>query len=474
MASSSKSVARATSKRGQVTTAKTPIGWKRWAKKQKNVIYNEPAFQASRNTIDSYLTSYLLWNEEEKKPADISHQLPYSQLVTQWETIKKGGRPPPASMMEAIRILNSLAIPDNIVDMLKEAGWDAEKCCNPKLPRDQRKLGRDSQNRSVASKTRASPHLEPKGKTPPQLFLSRNIPMQWPRHQKSQHLPISLLESHHRYLIMISSRPRKRLRCLPYSVKTAASTAPTFLGMMLEKVLEMIVPGFNRGGLEVGMEPRVDPIIIGAAVDNTQPADITKSPKMTKLTNSENSSPGSAHEIESSKSTSFKCRKRTSRKEMKRAIDAVSNSLTVMTASHSVKLQDQASRLSEHSEQFDVHSGQLQEQTNQLHEHADRLHNHSNQLQKQELALEQLRRDNQALRDCLQGVLLPLAQAVNTLHKSSKADKRMLKSTKKRAERELEEFKSADKTTKVLERNLTHLRCLLGAVEDRHKGMNEA
>ncbi|KZL69814.1 hypothetical protein CT0861_00714 [Colletotrichum tofieldiae] len=476
MASSSKSVARATSKRGQVTTAKTPIGWKRWAKKQKNVIYNEPAFQASRNTIDSYLTSYLLWNEEEKKPADISHQLPYSQLVTQWETIKKGGRPPPASMMEAIRILNSLAIPDNIVDMLKEAGWDAEKCCNPKLPRDQRKLGAGftKSKRGIEDEGESSPRAKRQNTTavvPQQEHSNAVAPSpEIPAftHQSSRE-PSSV--SDHDIVKAEKASPMPAILCQDGSFHSTNIPGDDAGEGARD---DSSSKGFNRGGLEVGMEPRVDPIIIGAAVDNTQPADITKSPKMTKLTNSENSSPGSAHEIESSKSTSFKCRKRTSRKEMKRAIDAVSNSLTVMTASHSVKLQDQASRLSEHSEQFDVHSGQLQEQTNQLHEHADRLHNHSNQLQKQELALEQLRRDNQALRDCLQGVLLPLAQAVNTLHKSSKADKRMLKSTKKRAERELEEFKSADKTTKVLERNLTHLRCLLGAVEDRHKGMNEA
>ncbi|GJC90874.1 hypothetical protein ColLi_13712 [Colletotrichum liriopes] len=480
MASSSKSAAKATPKRGRATTAKTtaktPIGWKRWAKKQKNAVYSEPAFQDSSNTVDSYLTSCLSWNEEGKKPADISHQLPYSQLVAQWESIKKGGQPPSASMMEAIRIMNSLAIPDNIVGMLKEAGWDADKCCNPKLPLDQRKLGArpTKSKRGIEDEGESSPRAKRQNTTavvPQQEYSNAVAPSpEIPAftHQSSRE-PLSV--SDHDIVKAEKASP------MPAILRQDGSFHSTNIpedDAGEDARDDSSSNGFNRGGPEVDMEPRVDPIIIGAAVDNTQPAVITKSPKMTKLTNSENSSPGSAHEIETSKSNPFKRSKRTSRKEMKRAIDAVSNSLTVMTASHSVKLQDQASRLSEHSEQFDVHSGQLQEQTNQLYEHADRLHNHSNQLQKQELALEQLRRDNQALRDCLQGVLLPLAQAVNTLHKSSKADKRTLKSTKKRAERELEEFKSADKTTKVLERNLTHLRRLLGAVEDRHKGMNEA
>ncbi|CCF35889.1 hypothetical protein CH063_07580 [Colletotrichum higginsianum] len=65
--------------------------------------------------------------------------------------------------------------------------------------------------------------------------------------------------------------------------------------------------------------------------------------------------------------------------------------------------------------------------------------------------------DNRALRGSLQRVLQSLSQVITILRKSNKGDKRALRSTKKRAERELKEFKSADKTTKVLKRSLKSL-----------------
>ncbi|OHW97815.1 hypothetical protein CSPAE12_03430 [Colletotrichum incanum] len=465
MASSSKSVAKAAAKRGRVTAAKTPMGWKRWAKKQKNTIYSEPAFQASSNAVDLYLTSYLSWDEKGKKPADISHQLLYSHLMAQWENIKKQGQPPPASTLEAIRIMNSLVIPADIVDMLEKAGWDADRCCNPKLSQEQRKIGAGlaEAKRSIEDEDESSPRSNRQDTT-------AAIPQ--------QHFKIVTLSPEITTFTHPSSRELSLVSDHNIVKAEKASPIPAIL-RQAGNFHSTNIPGddtgedgssnySNRGSLEVDMEPRVDPNTIAAAVHNTQPADITK------LTNSVNFSPGSAHRIAIARSTSSKRRKRTSRKEMKRAIDAVSNSLTVISASHSIKFRDQAGRLSEYSEKFDAHSDQFQEQSNQLHEHADRLHDHSNQLQKQELALAQLRRDNQALRECLQGVLLPLAQAVNVLHKSNKVDKRTLKSTKKRAERELEEFKSADKTIKVLEQSINHLRCLVGAVEDRLEGRNEA
>ncbi|GKT46056.1 uncharacterized protein ColSpa_06237 [Colletotrichum spaethianum] len=466
----SKSVAKTIQKRSRKTSAKTPSGWKRWAKKQKNDVYSEPEFQESSEAVDAYLNFALSWDEERKKPADISQQLPYTQFVAQWANVKKRGRPPPASMIEAIRIMNSLIIPYNIVYMLAKAGWDADKCCNPKLSQEQRKLG--------TGPTELKRGIEDEGE-----------PLSQDKKQKET-VAVGQQESSNAETVS-SEIPATRDQSFRESppipdnniVKVEEASPMSAVLRQADGLHATCIPcdeaedvGSDDYSDRVSFEVDAELVTntIEAAISNIQPAGITKSPEITKPTSSMNLSFGSANRIDASGSTSSKRKKRTSRGKLKRAIDAVSNNLTAISSSHSIKLQDQADRLQGYSEKSEDHSNQLQEHSNQLQEYAGQRQGHSNQLQKQELALTQLRHDKQALRDCLQGVLVPLSQAVNALHKSSKDDKRALKSAKKRAQRGLKEFNSVDKTTKVLKQSLKHLHCVLGAAEDRPGGNNEA
>ncbi|KAK1995340.1 hypothetical protein LX36DRAFT_751174 [Colletotrichum falcatum] len=297
-------------------------------------------------------------------------------------------------MVEAVRIINSLAIPAEIVDMLAEAGWDAEKCCNPKLTREEKRLS--------AGPAGLKHDIEDEDES-------------WPQAKKQ---------------------------------KTAAAVFRKESPKGRNSLMEIAVP--------TGQNDRKSSLMVVKTEEDTQPVHVTESPSIAKPANPMNSSLRGRDKIDTSSSISSRRKKQTSRKQLKRAIDNVNNSLAVISAGDSVKLREHAVRLREHSEKLEDHSNQLQK--------------HARQLQRQDSALTQLRHDNQVLRDCLGEVLIPLSRAVDALRKSSKDDKRALKSAKKRANRGLKEFKSAAKSTEVLEQSFKQLRHVIGAAEGRYAG----
>ncbi|KAK6208829.1 hypothetical protein QIS74_12347 [Colletotrichum tabaci] len=350
----------------------------------------------------------MIWDENGKKPAEVSKQLPHMQLMASWENPNRRNKPPPPSMMEAIRILTNLVIPAPIVDMLAEAGWDAEKCCNAKLTQEEKRL--------VARPTGLKRSIEDEDGYSPQ--------------DKKQKTSAEAAQKD-------PSQPWR-----PGPLDNGLGKYP------------------NRESPEVEGEPHVLPdtnAAIAAVVNDIQNADTTKASKVINSTSAMNSSHGSALKIDTPGPVHPKVKKRSSRKELKRAVDTIGNSLTAISAGQSLQLQDQAGQLRECHENLNDHSSQLREQSNRFQNLDNQLHSHSDLLQKQEITLNQLRQDNRALRGSLQRVLLSLSQVITILRKSNKGDKRALRSTKKRAERELKEFKSADKTTKVLKRSLKSL-----------------
>ncbi|KAK1580341.1 uncharacterized protein LY79DRAFT_521007 [Colletotrichum navitas] len=349
--------------------------------------------------------------------------------------------------MEAVRILNGLVIPAEIVDMLAKAGWDAEKCCNPKLTREERKLGAGSAGlkRSIEDENEFSSQSK-KQKTAAAVFQKKPS-----KARNSPEIPVPPDRNFRDSSSQITEVIVKTEGELPKPTIPRPATSFHVYDAPGEKAGRNGLGNyFHRESIEIDTN--------AATINKSQPVDIIKLPLVAKPPNPMSPSPRGVHEIDTLSSISSRRRKHTSRRELKRAIDNVNNSLAVISAGDSIKLQ-QAARVRKLSENLEDHSDQLQK--------------HTEQLQRQDSVLAQIRHDNQVLRECLQEALLPLSQAVNALRKSSKGDKRALKSAKKRAEKGLKDFKSATKNTEVLKQSFEHLRHVIGAAEGRHCGKND-
>ncbi|KAK2045802.1 hypothetical protein LZ31DRAFT_463766 [Colletotrichum somersetense] len=349
-------------------------------------------------------------------------------------------------MIEAVRIMNNLVIPTEIVNMLAKAGWDAEKCCNPKLTREEKKLGAGQVElkRSVEDeflfqakkqKTTGTVFQEEPFKATNSLRKSTA-----PTDQSFRESSLLITE------VMIKTEDESPKPPPPAGHFRVDNTPGEKAGNA------SFSNYFRRGGIEIGTN--------AVATNKTQPINTIKPPKVTKLTDRLSSSPRAAHEIDVLSSISSKRKKHSSRRALKRAIDNVNNSLAAISAGDSVELREQSVRVRQISANLEGHSNQLQK--------------HAEQLQRQDFALSQLRHDNKALRDCLQGALLPLVQAVNALRKPSKGDKRALKSAKKRAKMGLKDFKFAAKNNEALKQSFEHPPHAIGAAQGHHGGKNDA
>ncbi|KAK2006998.1 hypothetical protein LZ32DRAFT_594477 [Colletotrichum eremochloae] len=291
-------------------------------------------------------------------------------------------------MLEAVRIMNSLVIPAEVVNMLAEAGWDAAKCCNPKLTREEKRLGAEPAElkRSIEDEDESSSQAKKQKATVAvshqKRFKTKNSAIEIPVPTDQNSLESSLVIPE----VLVKTEEELPMPAIPRSTSSLhVYNAPG------EKSENGHLSNYSyQGSNGILRQPSVVP--------NTS--------------------------------------------------DNVSNSLTVKA------------RLREHSENIEDHSNQLRKYTKKL--------------RRQKSALAQLRHDNQALRECLQEALLPLAQVVNVLRKSNKDDKRAFKSAKKRAERGLKEFKSAAKDTEALRQSFEHLRCIIGTAESRHGGKNHS
>ncbi|KAK2064938.1 hypothetical protein LY76DRAFT_500566 [Colletotrichum caudatum] len=348
-------------------------------------------------------------------------------------------------MIEAVRIMNNLVIPTEIVNMLAKAGWDAEKCCNPKLTREEKRLGarQAGLKRSVEDeflfqankqKTTGTVFQEEPFKATSSLRKSTA-----PAGQSFRESSLLITE------VMVKAEDESPKPLHPAGYFHVHNTPGEKAGNA------SFSNYFRRGGVENGIN--------AVPTNKTQPINTIKPPRVTKLTNPLSSSPRAAHEIDVLSSIYSSRKKQSSRRKLKRAIDNVNNSLAAISAGDSVELREQAVRVRQISANLEDHSNQLQK--------------HAEQLQRQDSALSQLRHDNKALRGCLQEALLPLAQAVNALRKPSKRDKRAVKSAKKLAKLGLKDSKFAAKNDEALKQSFKHLRHALGAAQGHHGGKND-
>ncbi|KAK1671961.1 hypothetical protein BDP55DRAFT_674697 [Colletotrichum godetiae] len=130
--------------------------------------------------------------------------------------------------------------------------------------------------------------------------------------------------------------------------------------------------------------------------------------------------------------------KRISAKDLRRGLHKIKK-LAALSGNHTIELQDQGGQLLAQTQRLDNLERTARDQANNIDKLAMRLEAHTDFLKKQNLAMAQLRNDNQALCTHLQDVLFPLARAVNAMQKSTKKDKRTLESNAKRANKELKD-----------------------------------
>ncbi|KAI8159843.1 hypothetical protein K4K49_004038 [Colletotrichum sp. SAR 10_70] len=118
---------------------KEPIPWMEWAKRQKNPAFDDAPERAE---LEDNLEA-VRWNA--KTPKCYKLQQPFIFLMGRWGPDGERGPDDVPSVidLEATRIMNNGKLPQELCEWLANAGWDAEKCCNPKLSIAERKLSAD-------------------------------------------------------------------------------------------------------------------------------------------------------------------------------------------------------------------------------------------------------------------------------------------------------------------------------------------
>ncbi|KAJ3954504.1 hypothetical protein N0V92_008995 [Colletotrichum tropicale] len=115
---------------------KEPIPWMEWAKRQKNPAFDDAPERAE---LEDNLEA-VRWNA--KTPKCYKLQQPFIFLMGRWGPDGERGTDDVPSVidLEATRIMNNGKLPQELCEWLANAGWDAEKCCNPKLSIAEKKL----------------------------------------------------------------------------------------------------------------------------------------------------------------------------------------------------------------------------------------------------------------------------------------------------------------------------------------------
>ncbi|KAI8300739.1 hypothetical protein K4K59_001396 [Colletotrichum sp. SAR11_240] len=118
---------------------KEPIPWMEWAKRHKNPAFDDAPQRAE---LEDNLEA-VRWNV--KTPKCYKLQQPFIFLMGRWGPDGERGPDdvPSAVNLEATRIMNNGKLPQELCEWLANAGWDAEKCCNPKLSIAEKKLSAD-------------------------------------------------------------------------------------------------------------------------------------------------------------------------------------------------------------------------------------------------------------------------------------------------------------------------------------------
>lgn len=138
----------------EATPPKGIEAWKVWSKQQIHSAFflTEPDV-SNTYRFDEELGVYLgfagkevikqlenvAWDDEAQAPADKTKQQVYISMVHGPRRIQPHCVPL-APDLEALRIINNLRLPDDIVDSLTQAGWDPSKCCDPYSKGQERKL----------------------------------------------------------------------------------------------------------------------------------------------------------------------------------------------------------------------------------------------------------------------------------------------------------------------------------------------
>ncbi|KAI8248010.1 hypothetical protein K4K53_001227 [Colletotrichum sp. SAR 10_77] len=115
---------------------KEPIPWMEWAKRQKNPAFDDAPERAE---LEDNLEA-VRWNV--KTPKCYKLQQPFIFLMGRWgpDGEREPDDVPSVIDLEATRIMNNGKLPQELCEWLANAGWDAEKCCNPKLSIAEKKL----------------------------------------------------------------------------------------------------------------------------------------------------------------------------------------------------------------------------------------------------------------------------------------------------------------------------------------------
>ncbi|KAI8179429.1 hypothetical protein K4K51_003583 [Colletotrichum sp. SAR 10_75] len=115
---------------------KEPIPWMEWAKRQKNPAFDDAPERAE---LEDNLEA-VRWNA--KTPKCYKLQQPFIFLMGRWgpDGEREPDDVPSVIDLEATRIMNNGKLPQELCEWLANAGWDAEKCCNPKLSIAEKKL----------------------------------------------------------------------------------------------------------------------------------------------------------------------------------------------------------------------------------------------------------------------------------------------------------------------------------------------
>ncbi|KXH43840.1 hypothetical protein CSIM01_11996 [Colletotrichum simmondsii] len=451
-------------------TGQLIVGWRKWAKRHKNPAYSR--YPACNEAVNTHI-SKVLWDLENKKPKALSEQKVYGDFMKDWKETQYRQRPPSAPMMESIRLINNGSLPQDIVTKLEISGWDATKCCDPTLPHSEKKLARVPPNLKRSSK---DPESESEND-------SEKVDLAQAKQQQrgsSFDNAISFIDDPEDEDIQSSGQSSRQASSAAEAVITSPKRALPPLTTFQPPNPPRVVTSQNddseaaesasrhlQGISSAGTEKVSS---LGGVANSAQ--QLTKKTESTNFVhqdvNSLSNRPPSPY---SSFPSSSKSGKRISTKDLRRALHKVKK-LDALSGTHSTQLEDQGGQLLAQTQRLDNIERAVGEQVSNSYNFAMELEAHTTFLKKQDLALAQLRNDNQALRACLQDVLLPLAQAVNAMHKSTKRDKKILEANVKRAKKELEEFEAAGRNAEAVKRGTRNLGQVLRAPQGDRMDMD--
>ncbi|KAF6840637.1 hypothetical protein CPLU01_01008 [Colletotrichum plurivorum] len=131
-----------------------------WA--QKNPSYDLPGYRRARLSLWNKLqdVKFLIGSSE---LIYLPYQNSYQEITSTWRfkpLEERAVRPPLAAHLEAVRLMNDFHMPENIVTLLAHAGFDADKCCDPTLNSEQKKLAPKPVKRSAATQQLEEPEAK--------------------------------------------------------------------------------------------------------------------------------------------------------------------------------------------------------------------------------------------------------------------------------------------------------------------------